>query len=146
MFCTKCGNELKKGAKFCSSCGTAVSGKSRNKKSKKQSGSGVTIPMPALIIGAVLIVFLGFLVFRQPGSSGDAAKSGGVSPQLQAQMTQVAQNFTCFCGDCNDNLAECACNMPKGATEVKRFILTGLQQGKTVEQMQQAVAVKYQSG
>lgn len=104
--------------------------------------------MPALIIGAVLVVFLGFLIMRKPANSTanyTPVPTNNVSPALQAQLAQVAEGFTCFCGQCNDKLMECDCtNSPNGAMEVKQFILTGLEQGKTVDQMKQAVTLKYQ--
>jgi len=158
MYCTQCGNELKENAKFCSSCGTAVkkstqktvkqhpeSGK--NDKSPKQSKntSGIQVPIPAMIIGAGILIILGFLAFKpdsqtpqhQPTTSAD-------QQQLRSQVVAVAKQFQCPCGDCSDNLARCDCTAPNGAVEVKRFIQRGLQDGKSVQQMVSAVSLKYQ--
>ncbi|MCF7803065.1 MAG: zinc ribbon domain-containing protein [Candidatus Marinimicrobia bacterium] len=150
MYCTQCGNEIKKqNAKFCPSCGAATKGKDKKQKQpqKKSSGklgkNGITIPIPALVLGVLGIIVVGFILM----SGNDAPQQTMTSPEqqaLRAEVIQVAEQFMCPCGDCNDNLAACDCAAPGGATEVKRFIQNGLEDGKTVEQMAAAVSMKYQ--
>ncbi|MBS1272387.1 MAG: hypothetical protein MAGBODY4_01532 [Candidatus Marinimicrobia bacterium] len=148
MYCTQCGNELKANAKFCSSCGAATKGKGKKPKQsqKKSSGksgkSGITIPIPAAVLGVLGIIVIGFILM----GGNDAPQQTMTSPEqqaLRADVIQVAENFMCPCGDCNDNLAACDCAAPGGATEVKRFIAQGVQDGKTQEQMVMAVSLKY---
>jgi hypothetical protein len=55
---------------------------------------------------------------------------------VENQVIQVAVNFRCACGGCGElPLAECQCDMPKGAVEEKGFIRTQLAQGLTVPQV-----------
>ena len=52
------------------------------------------------------------------------------------QVHQVAVNFKCACGGCGElPLAECQCEMPKGALEEKNFIRTKLAEGHTVPEV-----------
>jgi cytochrome c-type biogenesis protein CcmH/NrfF len=79
----------------------------------------------------------------------------GQSPALQAptsaapssiedQVRQVAVNFKCACGGCGElPLAECQCDMPKGAVEEKSFIRKKLTEGYTVPQVIELVDKKY---
>ena len=79
----------------------------------------------------------------------------GQSPALQAvtstatnsiedQGRQVAVNFKCACGGCGElPLAECQCDMPKGAVEEKSFIRAKLAEGYTVPQVIELVDKKY---
>jgi len=153
MYCTQCGNEIKKqNAKFCPSCGAGVKGsgkkskKTKGKSSKQSGKSGVTIPIPALVLGVMGLIVVGFFVFSGGNDQLQQTKMSPEQQALRADVIQVAEQFMCPCGDCNDNLAACDCNAPKGATEVKRFIQNGLADGKTPQQMTAAVAMKYQVG
>jgi hypothetical protein len=79
----------------------------------------------------------------------------GQSPAVQAatsleansvedQVRQVAVNFKCACGGCGElPLAECQCDMPKGAVEEKSFIRTKLAEGYTVPQVIELVDKEY---
>jgi cytochrome c-type biogenesis protein CcmH/NrfF len=79
----------------------------------------------------------------------------GQSPAVQAatsleansvedQVRQVAVNFKCACGGCGElPLAECQCDMPKGAVEEKSFIRTKLMEGYTIPQVIELVDKKY---
>ena len=63
---------------------------------------------------------------------------------LEDQILQVAINFKCACGGCGElPLAECQCDMPKGAVEEKNFIYTKLKEGNTVPQVIELVDKKY---
>ena len=45
--------------------------------------------------------------------------------------TQIFSHFRCPCGKCNmDNLAECTCDHPRGAKEVKRFVDDKITEGR----------------
>jgi enamine deaminase RidA (YjgF/YER057c/UK114 family) len=63
---------------------------------------------------------------------------------IEDQVRQVALNFKCACEGCGElPLAECQCDMPKGAVEEKRFIRTKLNEGLTVPQVIELVDKKY---
>jgi cytochrome c-type biogenesis protein CcmH/NrfF len=62
----------------------------------------------------------------------------------QEQVRQVAVNFKCACGGCGElPLAECQCDMPKGAVEEKNFIRTKLNEGNSVPEVIELVDKKY---
>ena len=66
------------------------------------------------------------------------------SNSLEDQVRQVAVNFKCACGGCGElPLAECQCDMPKGAVEEKSFIRTKLTEGNSVPQVIELVDEKY---
>jgi len=67
------------------------------------------------------------------------ATNAGEDPVLQ-----VAVNFKCACGGCGElPLAECQCDMPKGAVEEKSFIRTKLAEGNTVPEVIELVDQEY---
>ena len=60
------------------------------------------------------------------------------------QVLQVAVNFKCACGGCGElPLAECQCEMPKGALEEKNFIRTKLAEGHTVPEVIELLDQEY---
>lgn len=65
MFCTKCGNEIKEGNKFCDNCGTTTDGSSNNLNVSNNNGQTIKKLLKfclwaALIIGGIwLIIALG---------------------------------------------------------------------------------------
>ena len=63
---------------------------------------------------------------------------------IEDQVRQVALNFKCACEGCGElPLAECQCDMPKGAVEEKNFIRAKLTEGYTVPQVIELVDKKY---
>jgi hypothetical protein len=63
---------------------------------------------------------------------------------VENQVVQVAVNFKCACGGCGElPLAECQCDMSKGAVEEKGFIRTKLAEGYTVPEVIELVDQKY---
>ena len=63
---------------------------------------------------------------------------------LMDKVSQVAVNFKCACGGCGElPLAECQCDMPRGAVEEKAFIRTKLNEGLSVQQVIELVDKKY---
>ena len=63
---------------------------------------------------------------------------------LKDKVFQVAVNFKCACGGCGElPLAECQCDMPRGAVEEKAFIRTKLNEGLSVQQVIELVDKKY---
>ena len=63
---------------------------------------------------------------------------------VEDQVFQVAVKFKFACGGCGElPLAECQCDMPKGAVEEKSFIRTKLAEGYTVPEVIELVDQKY---
>ena len=63
---------------------------------------------------------------------------------LKDKVFQVAANFKCACGGCGElPLAECQCDMPRGAVEAKAFIRTKLNEGLSVQQVIELVDKEY---
>ena len=66
------------------------------------------------------------------------------SNSVEHQVLQVAANFKCACGGCGElPLAECQCDMPRGAVEEKSFIRTKLNEGYSVPQVVELLEKKY---
>ena len=80
-----------------------------------------------------------------PGQSPAVqAATSSASSSIEDQVRQVAVNFKCACGGCGElPLAECQCDMPKGAVEEKNFIRDKLMEGYTVPQVIELVDKKY---
>ena len=105
----------------------------------------------ALIIGLVFLAGLSWqLVKMYPG--GQKSLESASSPLLSAsagrvsaaQVAAVAKNFACACEGCGElPLAECNCDMPRGAVEEKKFIREKLAEGNTVEQVIVLLDKKY---
>ena len=63
---------------------------------------------------------------------------------IEDQVRQVALKFRCACGGCGElPLAECTCEMPRGAKEEKDFIRNKLRDGLSVDQVVQLVQDVY---
>jgi cytochrome c-type biogenesis protein CcmH/NrfF len=63
---------------------------------------------------------------------------------MESQVQLVASHFKCACGGCGElPLAECNCDMPRGALEEKAFIREKLREGFTIDQVIQLVEGKY---
>ena len=97
----------------------------------------------ALIIGLVFLAGLSFQLAKMYlgsekslESSSLPAISASADRVSAAQITAVAKNFACACEGCGElPLAECNCDMPRGALEEKKFIREKLAQGNTVAQV-----------
>lgn len=173
MYCTQCGNELPNVAQFCSNCGTETvkntgqeSGKTKSSGKKKetqqkrkeirdvkekQDRKAPPKIAPLYIFLAIIGIAL-ILVLLHPWHTGQerpqdfkgsSSSLQTIDPQLNNQMVQIADQFMCPCGECKHSLTECDCDMPRGAVEVKSFIIQGLQQGRTPAQVVSAVEMKY---
>ncbi len=149
MHCEHCGKEVSAKDTRCPWCDAPVTGekteapKRGSEKATQGVKQGITVSIPvALTVGVIIVAALTFLILRNshsPRAMANAPQGNQWSPQV----VSVAKQFTCPCGTCNDNLLICNCDDPGGAFEAKTFIRSGFQEGKTPEQMVQAVAMKY---
>ena len=88
------------------------------------------------------------------GKGGEAEKAA-LPPQgtagrtdslaTKADLPAIASRFTCACGQCQDmNLAQCDCDHPRGAVEMKAFIEYEIsQKHHTVAEIEKSVAYEY---
>ncbi len=60
---------------------------------------------------------------------------------------EIYSQFRCPCGQCGmDELKDCTCKHPRGATEVKAFVQSKIAEGKyTVAQIMDEIEMKYGS-
>ncbi len=86
----------------------------------------------ALLIGVIIGAMT---MYSRSGHSGNGAQAFDPrirGPQLAAMFPMVynvASQFNCPCGSCNDGLEICDCEMKNGASEVRAFIYAQLQSG-----------------
>lgn len=159
-FCSSCGAELKPDAKFCGSCGEAVEQepvvvKSTPKKKARQA-SKAKQPVPKvqtgnnikwIAIAAVVVVVILFIQdsnqTKNPVRRSTPVNVENVSGdlQLEGNVREVAALFSCSCGNCNaEALETCTCGK---AQEERQFIRDLLRKGQTIDQVVQAVNLKY---
>jgi zinc-ribbon domain len=100
-FCSKCGEELKDGARFCSGCGTTVAEAStapvENKPALYSSLSDAPAPkkpqrfMRAVAVAVVLVVVVLMIVYAAGGKTSQPSGSGSESPTLPASEASFIQ-------------------------------------------------------
>jgi cytochrome c-type biogenesis protein CcmH/NrfF len=144
--CQNCGqfNELQ--SSFCGQCGASLGGGQKNEPTsqKREFSYAVVIGIIAVVVAAGLVLKM---VTSSPSRQYDTEKVYQSSPgggQLEDQVVLVASNFKCACGGCGElPLAECQCDMARGALEEKAFIRAKLQEGFSVDQVIQMVDETY---
>lgn len=82
----------------------------------------------------------GVLIERATTSGTSGAKLAS-----SADRIEIFSHFNCPCGQCNvDELKECGCQHPRGATEVKAFVDVKIAEGKyTVAQLVDMIDKEY---
>ena len=120
------------------------SSKQKQSSRKRQSSSWMIVAIIAMVISIGLFVKV---IFLDNTPSNNAVTYQTLSPlddPLEERVRVVASNFRCACGGCGElPLAECFCDMPRGAKEEKDFIRNKLKEGFTVDQVIQMVEKKY---
>lgn len=60
MFCSRCGNEIKEGAKYCSNCGKSISNTENDKNSKKLNKKIILIVLGIIVVVAIIgtVIFI----------------------------------------------------------------------------------------
>jgi cytochrome c-type biogenesis protein CcmH/NrfF len=98
-----------------------------------------------LILSAAFVVKIVFSPVSGAGLgvAGFQGDSSG-NAVLESRVKLVAANFKCACGQCGELfLADCTCDMPRGAKEEKDFIRNKLRQGLSVDQVVNLVDKEY---
>ncbi len=144
MKCHHCNRTVTRKSKFCPNCGEPVAPRTRAETESARSqlplGWAIALLGVGIVIGIAVVKFGGDASEAPPVvaplSSTDAL--GWHSPAVQ----DIAREFQCFCGTCEDRLDVCDCDHPKGAVEVKSFIAQKLREGHKkphiVEMVQEA--------
>ncbi|MFQ5707850.1 MAG: hypothetical protein ACE5HO_10400 [bacterium] len=130
MKCQNCNQIIARKSKFCPNCGEEVKFRSSVKNAKQGSGIPMVYGFGLLGLG----ILLGFALFKFSLQSGDTAaptvSSFGSPAAIQSPaVLDIAKDFICPCGTCNDPLDVCTCDNPNGAVEVKSFIAQKLREG-----------------
>ena len=82
--------------------------------------------------------------FRNSNVSATATTQvKGADIPLPAELTRSASGWKCNCGTCKDLLLECVCTHPRGALEVKRYMLELHSAGTPLEEIRQKVSERY---
>lgn len=142
MKCEKCGRTITKKSKFCPYCGTLVTPKTGSK--KEVSRSSFSVGYAVIFIGIGII--LGYSIFKFTSTSQPNSVSSSFQKTLPVQsaaVLDIAREFMCPCGSCNDSLDDCTCDMPRGAVEVKSFIAQKLQENHKRAHIIEMVQEKY---
>lgn len=146
MKCQNCNHTVTKKSKFCPNCGEKIVFRS----SQNPSQSGTKIPF-VYVIGLVLLGgIIGFGIFKLNSNSTsvntqtrDVSNFQNLAAIQSAAVLDIAKEFMCPCGDCNDPLDVCNCDDKNGAIEVKSFIAQKLQEGHQKPHIMEMVQAKY---
>ena len=122
--------------------------KKKIKAASKRQPEASYLKITAVIVSLFAVGFFIKVAFFQQGApiypTGSETSSSRLDGSIEYRVQQVAANFKCACGGCDElPLAECTCDMPRGAREEKNFIRNKLREGLTVEQVVQLVNDKY---
>ncbi len=117
---------------------------------KPRTSAGFQMNWPLAIAMLALGIAIGaFAMYSKSGrnvqakSGFDPALRGAQLASLYPQVYQVASQFICPCGTCNDGAEDCDCDMPNGAQEVRSFIYAQLMQGHLPPHIIEMVEQKY---
>ena len=130
MKCKKCRHTVTRNSQFCPNCGERIVHQQSDRTAKKQPG----IPIGAAVGLLAFGIFLGFAIFKLTSTPNNKVSQTGpivsnIALGQNAAVAEIAQDFMCPCGTCNDPLNECTCEHKHGAAEVKGFIAQQLQAG-----------------
>lgn len=136
MKCSACGRHITPRAKFCPYCGRSAAAR-QNQKAAAPAKSNwplyITLVMAGIAIGAVAWRWI-----QEPNHSTPPAVNASTTafdPTLYGEplakqfpaVYEVAAQFNCPCGDCNDGIEVCDCQMERGGAEVRQYIYELLQ-------------------
>lgn len=137
MKCSECGRHITPRSKFCQYCGRPASARRQNKTPAAPAKPNWPLYL-ALIIAGIAIGALAWRWFQEPKSAAQplaSASTAAFDPTLYGEplakqfpaVYEVASQFNCPCGDCNDGVEVCDCVMVRGGAEVRQFIYELLQ-------------------
>ncbi|MDZ7266503.1 MAG: zinc ribbon domain-containing protein [candidate division KSB1 bacterium] len=127
MKCSSCGHRVIRRARYCDACGAPLFPRSKSAAvapaNSRSRFFGAVLLSAGIAVGALLMYFA-----TRPTSSKQV--HGNFDPSLRGEVLaaqyplvyEVASQFLCPCGSCNDGLEVCDCDMKNGAFQVRREI------------------------
>ncbi|RKX75753.1 MAG: hypothetical protein DRP87_13780 [Spirochaetes bacterium] len=144
---------LPPGSKFCSNCGTKIGKPVKAHESQSRKKRGVRTEVFVIAIVVVLLAgAAGYAIYSASGGFGSNRSSTLPStaqnpstplPSFSPQVEEIAAYFFCPCGACDLILAECHCDEPRGAIEVKSYISKLVSSGLSREEIIKEVETEY---
>ncbi len=133
MKCPTCGRHITPRSNFCPYCGKPVA--PRQSKPNARTTSPRWPLYVALVVAGVAIGVLSLYWLQERKIGAAAAAATDFDPTLRGEQLaklypavyEVAAQFNCPCGACNDGVEVCDCDMERGAAEVRSFIYQLLQ-------------------
>ncbi len=136
MKCPACGRHITPRSNFCPYCGQPAAPRHNNKQRAQTTPQRLPLYI-ALVVAGIAAGVLSFywLQTQEPATPTATAVAADFDPMLRGEQLaklypavyEVASQFNCPCGDCNDGVEVCDCDMVRGATEVRSFIYQLLQ-------------------
>ncbi len=136
MYCPQCGHKNTRKNRFCTGCGSNLRAPQTKSKHKEINQSSQT-----KIVAIVSLAIISILLFIVVSKDKQPAKAN--APLQSAAVLEIAKNFHCFCGNCDDRLDVCDCTHAGGAVEVKNFIIRKLNEGHRAEHITDLVRETY---
>ena len=96
-----------------------------------RSGSAASRPAPPIVKPAA----------PEPKSEGEI-QAVLADVELSPQARVLAERITCVCG-CGDILAECTCDKTPGSRDMKKYLQTLVDEGKSPAEVEQAMVARY---
>jgi hypothetical protein len=148
MKCPSCGRHITPRSNFCQYCGKPAAPRRNQTKTKKTTPRWLLYLATVVAVIAVSVLLLHW--FQEKDTATASATATDFDPTLYGEplarlypaVYEVAAQFNCPCGDCNDSVEVCDCQMERGAAEVRSFIYQLLQIHKPPH-VSELVAEKY---
>jgi len=149
MKCPECGRHIAPRVKFCPYCGQSASPRGSHKTPSPTTKPNWPLYL-TLVIAGIAIGVLAFRWLQKQEPVTAAATASNFDPTLRGELLaqqypavhEVASQFNCPCGTCNDGIEVCDCEMERGAAEIRQFIYQLLQIHETPHAIE-LVAQKY---
>ena len=164
--CPNCQKQVPRRGNFCPHCGHKLKGTSRKSRSvartrtsrgtrssrtvSNSSSKSKNSRVRDFVIAAVIVAVLGagiagILYSQRPRSTAQFRPRGLPSNSFvwPQEVQSIAAQLDCPCGNCELNLADCTCDNPKGALEIKSYISSLLKSDKSRDDIVKEVKAKY---
>ncbi len=147
MKCTNCNQTVTRKSRFCPNCGSPVQPRRSQRSAAPQRPSPVYSAILlgiGVVLGATLVKLTSDRPVRMPATAAPAALNLPVTADISSPaVLDIAREFMCFCGTCEDRLDVCDCEHDNGALEVKGFIAQKLREGHKKPHILELVREQY---
>jgi len=145
MKCSNCNRTVTKKTKFCPNCGKPIV--HRKTKPAEKDSRKTTIARSVVLVAVGVLLGIGILKLSEdPPVTGSESSTAFPASLQSPAVLEIAGEFDCFCGSCEDRLDVCTCEHDNGALEVKGFILQKLQEGHHKPHIIEMVKETYSGG